>query len=268
MAFAVAIAAAALAAAAFVHGFVRLRRRGRRDLAGWDRAALFALAILLGVLALSPPMDRAADELLAGHMFGHVLIGDLMPALLLLAVRGPLIFFLLPRRALRALARLWPLRVLSHTLLNPAVSFGVWAGSLAVWHVPAIYDRTLEHPGLHAAQHLSFVLGGTLVWAQLIDPARRRALPQRLRLAFAFGMFFAGQALANTLILTYWPLYPAYAAEPHRLLGLSPLHDQDAAGLVMMAEQVLTLGSFAALQLRRWLRAPLVLQPARHPFAI
>lgn len=265
MALGVAVAAAALATGAFAYGFVRLRRRGRPDLAGWDRAALFALAVVLGIFALSPPVDRTADQLLAGHMFEHVLIADLAPALLLLAVRGPLLFFLLPPRLLRMLGRLRPL---SLTLLNPAVSFAVWAGALAVWHVPALYDRTLENPALHAAQHLSFVLGGTLVWAQLLDPARRHALSHRMRLGYAFAMFVAGQALVNTLILTYWPLYPAYAAESHRLFGLSPLHDQEAAGLVMMAEQLLTLGTFAAFQLRRWLRAPAVLQPARHPFAV
>ena len=263
MAFAVAIGAAALAAAAFTYGFVRLRGRGRCDLAGWDRAALFALALLLGIIPLSPPVDPAADELLAGHMFEHVLIADLTPVLLLLAVRGPLLFFLLPPRLLRALGRLRPL---THVLLHPGMSFAVWAGALAVWHVPALYDRTLESPALHAVQHLSFVLGGTLVWTQLLDPARRRALSQRARLGYAFAMFVAGQALANTLILTYWPLYPAYATQPHGLLGLSPLHDQEAAGLVMMAEQLLTLGTFAAWQLRRWLRTPFVLEPTRHPF--
>jgi cytochrome c oxidase assembly factor CtaG len=78
----------------------------------------------------------------------------------------------------------------------------------------------------------------------------------------------SGQALTNTFILTYWPLYPAYAAQPQRLFGLSPLADQDAAGLVMMAEQLLTLGTFAAIQARHWLRAPAALQPARHPFAV
>jgi hypothetical protein len=53
----------------------------------------------------------------------------------------------------------------------------------------------------------------------------------------------------------------------HRLFGLSPLADQDAAGLVI-GEQVATFGTFAFIHLRRWLRAPLVLEPARHPFAV
>ena len=39
------VVAAAVAAALFGHAFVRLRARGRTDLAGWDRAALFAAGL-------------------------------------------------------------------------------------------------------------------------------------------------------------------------------------------------------------------------------
>ncbi len=56
------------------------------------------------------------------------------------------------------------------------------------------------------------------------------------------------------LLLAPHPLYPAYAAEPDRLLGLSPLADQQAAGLVMMAEQLVTLGLFAAFTFAAWTR--------------
>ena len=59
-----------------------------------------------------------------------------------------------------------------------------------------------------------------------------------------------------------------YAAQAHRPYGFSALADQDLAGLVMMGEQLLTLGTFTAIQLRRWLRAPLVVQGERHPFAV
>ena len=263
-----ALAGAHVASALFAQAFLRLRRRGRADLAGWDRAALFAAAIALWLVALSPPLDNAADKLLAAHMLEHLLIGDAVPALFLVAVRGPLLFFLLPAPLLRWLAARRALRACAGVLTRPAVAFAIWALALAVWHVPALYDRTLESQPLHLLQHASFILGGTLVWMQLVDPAGRRALSPRLRLGYALVLFVAGQMLANTLILTYRPLYPAYALQPQRLFGISPLGDQDAAGLVMIAEQIATLGTFAAIQLRRWLRAPLLPQPARHPFAV
>ena len=76
------VAAAVVAALLFAQAVVRLRRRGRADLAGWDRVALFAAGLAATVFALVGPLDRIADEkLLSAHMAQHVLIGDLGPAL-------------------------------------------------------------------------------------------------------------------------------------------------------------------------------------------
>ena len=48
--------------------------------------------------------------------------------------------------------------------------------------------------------------------------------------------------LADVLIFSFVPLYPAYAAQDERLLGFSPLRDQRSAGVVMMLEQLLRSG--------------------------
>ena len=100
------LAAAAVAPALFAQAFLRLRGRGRADHTGWDRAALFGLGVAVLTLALVSPLDAAGEDyLLSAHMLQHVAVGDLAPALLVTAVRGPLVFFLLPQRLLRALAR-------------------------------------------------------------------------------------------------------------------------------------------------------------------
>jgi len=263
----VALAAALVAALCFAAGVRRLRARGRADLAGAGRIALFALALAAGTLALVSPLDPAADRLLSAHMLQHVLLGDLAPALLVVALRGPLLFFAVPRRVLAAVARVRPLRRALGFLLRPSVSFGFWAASLAFWHVPAVYGAALESPGLHVAEHASFFLGGLLVWSQLVDPSGRRALGDTNRLFYALGVFACSQVLVNTLILSYRPLYPAYAGQDHPLLGLTPLADQQAAALVMMAEQILTFGTFATFALRRHLRPPPTLAVREHPLA-
>ncbi len=243
---------AALALALFSQAFVRLRRRGRRDHAGLGRALLFLAGVALATLAVVSPLDVAGERyLLSAHMLQHLLLGDAAPALLVVAVRGPLAFFLLPRLALRPLARLVPLRALLSFLLRPAVSFACFALVLAAWHVPAAYDYTLRHPLVHDLEHATFVLAGLLVWTQLVDPARHGRLRIGQRVAYAVALFAAGQVLAEVLIFS-GPLYPAYAAQPDRLLGLSPAADQIRAGLVMMAEQIVTLGSCAAVLLRQY----------------
>jgi cytochrome c oxidase assembly factor CtaG len=253
------LAAAALGALLFAQGFVRLRRRGRGDHAGASRAWLFAAGLAVLTLALVSPLDAIGEEyLLSGHMLQHVLVGDLAPALLLVAVRGPLTFFLLPPPLLRALARPRALRTALAFLLRPWTSLAVWGLVMAGWHVPAAYEATLGRRGLHDLEHATFLLAGVLVWAQLVDPARRAELSRAGRLAVAVALFAAGQALAYVLILSFDPLYGAYATQDERLLGLSPLTDQRLAGLVMMVEQLLTLGTCAAILIRGELRTRLV----------
>jgi len=247
---------AAVGVAAFARGFRRLRRRRRADLAGWGRAALFGLAAALGPLALLSPLDAVAeDELLSAHMLQHVVVGDLVPLLLVLALRGPLLFFVVPPRLGRVAAGIGPI---------PAFAF--WLAALGVWHIPAVYDAALSSPLLHAAEHASFFTAGVLVWAQLVDPARRAALSRWGAIGYAAALLAVGQLLANTLILTSRIVYPAYADAD--LLGFSARSDQDAAGFVMMLEQVATLGTFAVLSLRAALRAPLTLREDGHPLGV
>lgn len=240
---------AAVALALFGQALVRLRRRGRKDHASLGRALLFLAGVALAMLAVVSPLDRAGEDyLLSAHMLQHLLLGDAAPALLVLAVRGPLAFFLLPPLVLRPLAGLRPLRALLSFLSRPSASFGVWALAFGAWHVPAAYDAALDHPLVHDLEHASFVLAGLLVWTQLLDPTRHGRLSVGQRAAYAVALFVAGQVLADVLVFS-GPLYPAYSEQPERLLGLSPAADQVRAGLLMMAEQIVTLGTCAALLL-------------------
>jgi cytochrome c oxidase assembly factor CtaG len=244
------LAGSILALVLFGQAFARLRRRGRTDHAGWDRAALFVLGVAILTLALVSPLDAAGEQyLLSAHMLQHVLIGDAAAALIMVAVRGPLLFFLLPGPALGRLARFPPLRAALSFLVRPLISVGAWALVLAVWHVPAIYDHALSHQAVHDLEHVTFVVAGLLVWFQLVDPARRAALSRAGRLGLAVAVFAAGQVLTMVLIFSFDPLYPAYAGQPERLLRLSPVTDQRLAGVVMMVEQLITLGTCVAFLL-------------------
>lgn len=243
------LAAAGLALALFGRALVRLRRRGRTADASLGRILLFVAGVGLATLALVSPLDKAAEGyLLSAHMLQHMLIGDAAPALLVLAVRGPLCFFLLPPFALRPLARLRPLRTVLSFLLRPSVSFGVWVLAFGAWHVPAVYDSALRHPPLHDLEHATFVLAGLLVWTQIVDPARRCRLRVGQRAGYAVALLLAGQVLADVLVFSR-PLYSPYSEQPDRLLGLSAAADQFRAGLLMMGEQLVTLGTAAALLL-------------------
>jgi putative membrane protein len=245
------LAASVFALALFARAFLELRRRRRRDHAGWRHACSFLVGLAVLTLALVSPLDAAGDDyLLSAHMLQHVLIGDVAPALLVLGLRGPLIFFLLPAPVLRAVAATAWLRRGLGFLLRPKPSFVVWALTLAVWHVPVIYDSALTRTWLHDLEHASFLFAGLLVWSQLLDPARRGELDLRGRVVYAGALFATAHLFIHPVLFSSRAVYGSYAAQPHRLLGLSPVTDQHWAGLVMSLDQVVTLGIFLLLLLR------------------
>jgi putative membrane protein len=247
------LGSAALALALYLRAWLRLRRRGRSDHASIGRLALFATGVALAVLALVSPVDPIGEQyLLSVHMLQHVLLGDSAPALILLGLRGPLSLLIVPRQILRRLARLGWLRRAARELLRPSVALGLWATVYASWHVPAAYDYALSHQTVHDLEHVSFLLVGLLVWTLLIDPLPHKRLAVRTRILVAIVLFALGNVLADTLIIAPDTLYHAYAVQPDRLWGLSPLTDQRLAGAVMMIEQVASLGICMAFLTRAY----------------
>src|SRR5437660_3125727 len=244
---------AALSALLFLQAVVRLRQRGRADLASWDRVVLFALGLGVTLFALVGPLDRLADdELLSAHMAQHVLIGDVGPALMVTALRGPLLVFFLPAPILAPLARNARVRAVLGTLLRPRVAFGLWAANLAIWHVPFLYDLALRHQWLHDFEHVCWTFCGILVWTLLVDSGSHRRLSVGGRVALAAALFAAGQVLTDVLGFPFPPLYPFYRGA----YGISAVTDQQLSGIVMMVEQLATLATCVALLLRpRWRRA-------------
>jgi cytochrome c oxidase assembly factor CtaG len=237
------LAGAIVALVFFFQGFHRLRVRGRTDLAPWRRAVLFVTGVAVTVFALVGPLDTVGEEYLqSAHMLQHVLVADLGVALTLVAVRGPLAVFFLPRGLLLPLAHTrWLRRTLSF-LLKPWVSYVVWVTVLVGWHVPVAYEAALAKPVVHTLEHVSFVVAGLLVWTQIVDPTGHRRLSVGERAGYAALLFWTGQILAYVIAFSPEVLFDPYAEQAERLLGLSALTDQKLAAVVMMVEQALTLG--------------------------
>jgi cytochrome c oxidase assembly factor CtaG len=239
-----------VAIAFFLHGWRRLHRR-RADLAPWTRIPLFVAGVLVTVLAIISPIDAIGERYLQSvHMLQHVLIADLGIMLTVVAARGPLIVFFLPRDLLAPLARVGWLRRLLRFLLRPGISYAVWVVVLVSWHVPRLYEAALHHRYWHDLMHVSFVFGGLLVWTQIIDPSRHHRLTLSERLGYTALVFWTGQIMAYVILFDFRPLFSTYVDQPVRLLGLSPLTDQKLAGLVMMVEQAATVGIAFVLLLR------------------
>jgi cytochrome c oxidase assembly factor CtaG len=205
---------------------------GRRPASRWHPMA-FAAAVLLLLAVVATPLETlATGYLLSAHLLQNVVLAEWAPALLVLGA-GP---------ALGAsLARAVPVRLVT----RPVVALPVWLATYAAWHVPAAYDAALRHQdSLLLAEHASYVLAGLALWWPVFQPE-----PWGLRPAVKAGYLFAAFLLASPigLLLAFLPepLYGFYEAAP-RIWGLSPLRDQQVAGILMSgAEAAVFFALFA-----------------------
>ena len=186
-----------------------------------------------------------------GHMLEHVLIGDAAVALLVLAV--PRAAALLPaaaaRRALgRAPRAAAARRRRAGAPVGRARGVGLRLRRLA--HPDGLrLRRRARARARRRAPLASWRPASSSGRSSSTRPAAARSRSAG-RLAFAGALFAFGQVLSDVLLLAPEPLYPAYGD------GTAALHDQQLAGLVMMAEQL--------RDARRLRRAARALVDARH----
>jgi putative membrane protein len=217
-----------------------LARRGT-PVPGW-RVALFWAGIALVVLALNSPIDALGEEdFFFFHMLQHVLLGDLAPLCFVLALTGPM---LRPVLALRPVDRL---RVLTH----PLVALPVWAVNLYAWHLPVLYQAALHHDSIHALEHALFALCGGLMWAPVVETLPAPAwFGTGMKLGYIAVVRMIEAVLGNVFMWSSAVFYPWYE-HAHPRWGVTAVHDQNLAGIVMMAEgSLVTLAALVWLFLR------------------
>jgi cytochrome c oxidase assembly factor CtaG len=206
---------------------------GPRAASGW-RLASFVAGLGTVFVALVSPVDRLGEQLFVMHMAQHLLVVDVAAILLTLGLTRVLLRPV-TRRVQRIERRAGP-------LAHPAAAVILYVGGMWLWHVPALYDAALEHPALHALEHLTFAAIGLLYWWHLLSPIRSR---HRLGGLGPVAYMFTGKIGLGLLgvLLTFSPdvLYDFYRHQA-RFWDLSALQDQSIGGAAMAIEQSLIMG--------------------------
>jgi len=203
---------------------IRARRLGSR-LPRW-RAACFVAGLLVLGLAGASPIDPIGEQgVFWVHMLQHMLVGDLAALLIVLGVTGPI---LQPALQFRVVQRL---RKLTH----PMSACLIWAAILVAWHTPVLYEASLHNELVHGLEHTSFLVGGILMWAPLLEtlPAPEW-FGTGAKLAYIGGIRTVDAIIANAFWWAGTPFYASYE-QTAPLWGVSALEDQGYAGTVMMA---------------------------------
>jgi cytochrome c oxidase assembly factor CtaG len=217
-------------------------------LRGWQAACFVAGLIIVG-LALLSPIDAWSEELASVHMIQHLLLVTLAAPLMVAGAPLPVI-----AGGLTAANKGWGkslfvflLRLPQEPLLwQPVAVWALFAAALWAWHHPVLYQAALRDPLLHDAQHLSFFVTAGLFWRVCLDPLSRRRLSPLAAVPYLFTTALQSTALGVFLALSPRVWYPDYAART-TAFGLSPLEDQQVAGLIMWVPGCVVYPAVAAL---------------------
>ncbi len=195
---------------------------------------------LLGVAFWTPLHHLGLHYLLTAHLLQNVILAEWAP---LLAVLGA------STGMAAALARLRAWRF----LVQPAVALPLWVVDYFAWHVPAVYDAALRHQvWLIHVEHACYFGTGVLFWWPLAQDTPRR-LASGARAGYTFAAFVLAAPLGLLLALLPKPVYPFYVHVTDRVWGLSPLADQEIAGVTMASEQAVVLFVVFLYWFRRFL---------------
>lgn len=227
--------------ALYLLGLRQLWRSGPGRGVGRAQVAAFIGGWLALGLAMVWPLDALGAWSLAAHMAQHMVLMALVPPLLLAGLPGAVWLAALPTGAARRLGtplrtaggrRIWRLLggATLATLLQAAVMWG--------WHLPAAMELALRNELVHYAMHLCFLGAGLLFWTALLRSLREPALGVGSAVAAIFTTMLHMGLLSALLVFAARPLYPWYF-DRAPLLGLSALHDQQLAGLIMWVPSAL-----------------------------
>jgi cytochrome c oxidase assembly factor CtaG len=222
-------------AAAYAIGVARLwRHAGVGQGVTRGQTLAFACGWIVLISALLSPLDELAERLFSAHMAQHELL--MLVGAPLIAVSSPLVAFMwmLPpggRRSVmhavrgRAMASAWS------ALTSPPVAWLLHGVALWVWHMPALYDAALQSELVHALQHLSFFGTAALFWWGMLH-GRYGRIGYGAAVVYVFATAVHSGVLGALLTFSPHVWYPLYDRTT-TTLGLTPLEDQQLAGLLM-----------------------------------
>lgn len=208
------------------------------------QACYFGFGVLALELAADWPLhDVAEQSMYSAHMVQHLTISLIAVPLLLLGTPAWMLRALLRPRFLFRTLRFWS------RFLPAIIVFNV---TLVFMHWPAVVTLTLENGFVHFLAHCVIFLTAIPVWMPIVSP-----LPEIPRftpfgqMAFLFTQSIVPTVPASFLTFGSTPLYAIYESKP-KLWGVTALHDQQYAGLIMKIGAGLFLWSLITVVFFKW----------------
>ena len=199
-------------------------------LAAPSRRGPIMIAFALMALLFISPLCRLSSALFSVRAGHH---------LLLVALVAPLLAYSQPLR------RAGPL----------AVASVVHLALFWLWHAPQAYDAALSHDAAFWIMQLSLLGSGVWFWSALRAASAPAAVVALLGVMVGMGLLGALITFAGA------PLYGPHLITTYAW-GMTPLQDQQLAGLIMWAPGAFAYLAAAVVILGRWMGpSPVLIEP-------
>jgi cytochrome c oxidase assembly factor CtaG len=129
--------------------------------------------------------------------------------------------------------------------------FFLHAIALWIWHLPALYEAALGNDGIHALQHLSFVLTAALFWWGMVH-GRYGRIGYGAAVLYVFLTAVHSSVLGALLAVAPSVWYPSYATSATQW-NVDALVDQQLAGLLMWVPSGVIFIVFGLAMMAAWL---------------
>ncbi|HEY4879638.1 MAG TPA: cytochrome c oxidase assembly protein [Candidatus Acidoferrales bacterium] len=248
----------------YLRGWFRVRAVSANLIPAW-RLGAFLAGVFSVWIAIGSPLDAFDEVLLTIHMAQHLLLMAIAPPLILLGAPALPLLQGIPQSVARDVVgpflRWRFVKWLGHFVSNPAIGWFAAISALIAWHIPAIFDLALRLPWLHVVEHATFFVTGILFWWPVVQPWPSAARWPRWSIPlYLFCATLPCDVLSGFLAFCDRVVYSSYLSAP-RVLGMSPLQDQQCAGAVMwVAVTVIFLIPAVVVTLH-------ILSPRRNHFA-
>lgn len=241
-----------LIAFALIYGLGALRRGGIILLC-WRHVG-FATGWTTLFLALTSPLHEFGERLFSAHMLQHEILILVSAPLISASHPGATLLWAFAPSRRNGIGK-WVGRVESSRPVSLLTApLGAWileAAALWLWHIPLLYQATLESDWVHAAQHISFLGTAVLFWSALYGVGRS-AMRYGAATFYVFGAAVHCSALGALLTFSRVLWYPVYA-NTAAAWGLTPLEDQQLGGVIMWVPSGAVFMIVALVLVAQWL---------------
>jgi cytochrome c oxidase assembly factor CtaG len=243
------IALLVLTAALYVFGLRQMKTQPPR----WQIAS-FATGIVVLALTLLSPLHQLGTALFSAHMAQHELLMLIAAPFIALGRLEIPLLWAIPEKWRRSLGHRIATRFAAHTwriLTIPIAAWLIHGVTIWIWHVPALYQATLESEWIHASQHLCFLITALMFWWTLL--IGRGNMQHGVAVAYVFTTAIHTSILGALLTCSSRLWYPIYQGRTEPW-GLSALQDQQLGGLIMWVPAGVVYVALGLWLFVRWLR--------------